>query len=97
MSPTRIQTISLNLIPQTRDQARARIAEMPPQDRAHVSAAWLALLDNSKPIDPWIHGFLLAHRETDIVIGTCGFKGPPGPDGAVEVAYAVNPDRKSVV
>ena len=64
---------------------------MQPHERAEVSPAWLALLDGSSSIDPWIHGFVLFHRATGSVIGKGGFTGPPGSDGAVEIAYGVVP------
>ena len=91
---THVQTKSLKLVPQTREEVRAYIEQMPPHERAEVSAAWLALLDGSSSIDPWIHGFVLVHRATNSVIGKCGFKGPPGADGAVEIAYGVAPEHQ---
>jgi len=33
-------------------------------------------------------------RDTNAVVGTCGFKGPPGADGIVEIAYGVTPDQQ---
>jgi [ribosomal protein S5]-alanine N-acetyltransferase len=89
MSSAHLETKSLKLIAQTREDARAYIEQMPPHERAQVSPAWLALLDGSSSSDPWIHGFVLLHRATESVIGKCGFTGPPGADGAVEIAYAV--------
>jgi RimJ/RimL family protein N-acetyltransferase len=59
-----------------------------------LSPAWLALLDGSSPADPWIHGFNLVHRHTGIIVGLCGFKGPPDSDGMVEISYAVNPEHE---
>jgi ribosomal-protein-alanine N-acetyltransferase len=35
------------------------------------------------------------HRATDVVVGTCGFKGPPDSDGMVEIAYGVAPEHQS--
>ena len=89
MSSTHLETKSLKLIAQTREEARAYIEQMQPHERTQVSPAWLALLDGSSSIDPWIHGFVLLHRATESVIGKCGFTGPPGADGAVEIAYGV--------
>lgn len=91
MSATHVQTKSLKLVPQTREEVRAYVEQMPPHERAEVSPAWLVLLDGSSSMDPWIHGFVLVHRVTDSVIGKCGFKGPPESDGAVEIAYGVAP------
>jgi len=57
-----------------------------------VSPDYLAQLDGSAVADPWTHGFGLIHMATGTVIGFGGFKGPPGPDGMVEIAYGVVPD-----
>jgi RimJ/RimL family protein N-acetyltransferase len=34
------------------------------------------------------------HRSSDIVVGSCAYKGPPDPDGIVEIAYGVDPDQQ---
>ena len=94
MSTPHVQTKSLKLVSQTRDEVRAWIEQMAPHDRAEISAAWLALLDGSSSMDPWIHGFVLVHRVSDSVVGKCGFKGPPGADGVVEIAYGVAPEHQ---
>ena len=39
---------------------------------------------------PW-GGYLAVDPSSRMVVGTCGFKGPPGPDGAVEIAYFTFP------
>jgi [ribosomal protein S5]-alanine N-acetyltransferase len=92
MNTTPVETKTLKLVPQTRDEVRASIAQLPPDEKKQVSAAWLALLEGSSPIDPWIHGFVMVHGATGNVIGKCGFKGPPDADGMVEIAYGVNPE-----
>jgi hypothetical protein len=89
MESTPIETKNLRLVPQTREEARAYVAQMQPQDKAAVSAAWLSLLEGSSPVDPWIHGFMVVHRDTSSAVGRCGFKGPPDGDGMVEIAYGV--------
>jgi [ribosomal protein S5]-alanine N-acetyltransferase len=94
MTAAPIQTKSLQLIPQTREEVRSYIERMKPPERKEVSAAWLALLDGSSPADPWIHGFALVHRASGSVVGRCGFKGPPDADGVVEIAYGVNPEHE---
>src|SRR5262245_7508821 len=94
MSTTPIETKSLTLVPQTREEVRVRLAQMSPRERAEVSADWLALLEASSSCDPWIHGFALRSRAGNIVIGTCGFKGPPGTDSTVEIAYGVAPEHQ---
>ena len=95
MSVASLETKSLRLVPQTREQVRASLAQMPAEQKAEVSPAWLARLDGSGPIDPWIHGFLIEHRETGSEIGRCGFKGPPDSEGAVEIAYGINVEHQS--
>ena len=57
-----------------------------------VSPAYLASLDPSLPADPWKHGFGLLDVDSGTIIGFAGFKGPPGPDGMVEIAYGIAPD-----
>ncbi len=94
MESTPIETKNLKLVLQTREEACAYVAQMSPQDRAAVSAAWLALLEGSSPADPWIHGFIVVHRDTGSAVGRCGFKGPPDGDGIVEIAYGVAPEHE---
>jgi [ribosomal protein S5]-alanine N-acetyltransferase len=94
MSVINVETKNLKLVPQTREDVRAYIEQMPPHEKASVSPAWLALLNGSSSIDPWIHGFGIVHRTTGSDIGKCGFKGPPDADGVVEIAYGVSPEHE---
>jgi ribosomal-protein-alanine N-acetyltransferase len=55
-----------------------------------VSPAWLELLRASTSADPWIHGFAVVDKQTDLVVGGVGFVGPPV-DGVVEIAYGIVP------
>lgn len=57
-----------------------------------MSSPWLAQLEKATLPDPWTHGFGLVHLASGTVIGTAGFKGPPGTDGMVEIAYGVVPN-----
>src|SRR2546421_11543254 len=91
MTTKPIQTKNLKLVPQTLEEVRAMVEALDPSEKAQVSADWLARLEASTSVDPWTHGFTLVHRDSDIVIGKAGFKGPPGSDGAVGIAYAVAP------
>ena len=92
MSETIIETARLILEVDSLEDARAQIAAMSPEDRAHLSPDWLALLESATTADPWVLGFQMRLRETDSSVGQCGFKGPPDADGVVEIAYAVNPE-----
>ena len=94
MSTPSVQTKNLRLLLQTRAAVRARIAQLAPPEKTEVSASWLALLEGSSAADPWIHGFLLEHQTTGAPVGECAFKGPPGADGMVEIAYFVAPEHQ---
>lgn len=90
----RVHTQHLQLVPRTRDEVRADIDHMPPEMRKELSAAWLAMLEASPEIDPWVHGFTLVHQNSGTPVGSCGFKGHPDADGMVEIAYAIHPEHQ---
>ena len=92
MSKAEIATENLALLLQTSEQVLASIDAMAPADRAEVSPDWLARVKASASADPWTHGFAVAQRVSGTVVGMCAYKGPPGPDGAVEIAYGINPE-----
>ena len=56
-----------------------------------VSPAWLIQLRAATEADPWMHGFAVVQRESGLVIGSVGFKGPPDSEGMVEIAYGIAP------
>lgn len=89
-----IETDRLTLNLDSLDEARARVAEFPEEIQAQLSAEWLALLDAATHADPWVLGFTMVRRSDGAVVGQCGFKGPPSPEGAVEIAYGVEPDEQ---
>jgi RimJ/RimL family protein N-acetyltransferase len=86
------QTKNLKLVPQTLEEVRAMIDAMTPSEKAELSADWLERLRVFTPADSWTLGFSLVHLDNDVVVGTCGFKGPPDADGVVEIAYGVAPE-----
>ena len=57
-----------------------------------ASPEFLAQLRLSTVSDPWKFGFAIVHRQENLLIGLCGFTGPPDPDGAVEIAYSIAPN-----
>jgi len=59
---------------------------------SEASAEWLSKIETATEADPWTFGFALVHRERGQVIGVASFKGPPGADGVVEIAYGVVPE-----
>jgi RimJ/RimL family protein N-acetyltransferase len=85
-----LRTSSLELVELTRDEMMTRVEAMTPAEKAQLSADWLSQLHASSPLDPWVHGFSVIHTATAVVVGSCGFKGPPV-EGVVEVAYAIDP------
>ncbi len=55
------------------------------------SPAWIAKLRVATAPDPWEFGYAVVHRESGLMIGTAGFKGPPDAEGIVEIAYGIVP------
>lgn len=92
---TIIKTKRLELVLQTPEEMRALVKGMEPSAKAEISADWLSLLDSAEAADPWIHGFRMVRQTDGAVIGTCGFKGPPTPEGVVELAYAVGHEHRN--
>ena len=89
-----IETVNLTLVPNGPPEIRAQIERMDPAERAQVSPDWLARAYAATEPDPWTLGFAIVHRATSAVIGMCGFKGPPGEDGVVEIAYGIEPQHQ---
>lgn len=94
MSATVLETARLRLVGRTRQESMDVIAALSPSDKTQLSAEWLKLLYESRETDPWIHGFVMVHRETGLPVGQCGFKGGPGADGVVEIAYGVEQEHE---
>jgi RimJ/RimL family protein N-acetyltransferase len=42
--------------------------------------------------DPWKFGYAIIEKEQNLVIGICGFTGPPDSAGVVEIAYSIAPE-----
>ena len=62
--------------------------------RKFLSAAapeYFAEIQSATAADPWRLGFAVALEETALVIGMCGFKGPPDAEGIAEIAYGIAP------
>jgi RimJ/RimL family protein N-acetyltransferase len=82
----------VKLVVRTRDEVRATIAALPTDVRTRISPRWLALLEKSSAQDPWVHGFHVVN-DAGFTVGLGAFKGPPE-DGAVEIAYAIEPTQQ---
>jgi [ribosomal protein S5]-alanine N-acetyltransferase len=91
--PHSIPTARLRLNLESTEAVLARIEAMSPSDRAEVSEEWLARMRETEP-GAWTHGFEMVDAATGTAVGSCGFKGPPDPEGVVEIAYAVHPDQR---
>lgn len=78
----------------TAQEVSAQIDAMDPADRAQVSPVWLERVRSAPSPDPWVHGFRLILRNDEVTVGTAGFKGPPGSDGDVEIAYGIDADHQ---
>jgi ribosomal-protein-alanine N-acetyltransferase len=89
MTTADIPTKRLKLVPNTPADIRTQIEAMTPDDRAQVSPDWLARAYAATAPDPWTLGFAMVDRTAGTAIGTCAFKGPPDPDGVVEIAYGI--------
>ena len=57
-----------------------------------VSQWFLDTLRTQPGADPWRLGFAVIHPAARMVIGSCGFKGPPDSVGMVEIAYGIVPE-----
>jgi RimJ/RimL family protein N-acetyltransferase len=49
-----------------------------------------SLQSGSEP-DPWKFGFAIFHTADNLVIGLCGFAGPPDAERCVEIGYSIAP------
>jgi RimJ/RimL family protein N-acetyltransferase len=48
-------------------------------------------VENARETDPWRFGFGVIHKIDNVLIGLCGFPGPPDSDGVAEIAYGIAP------
>lgn len=56
-----------------------------------VSPDFVARQQAAAGADIWLHGFAIVEPAEGLVIGLCGYKGPPTQDGSVEIAYGLAP------
>lgn len=63
-------------------------ADWPPQHWDDMVIEWILTKRASEPNEPFWNAWLISLRDGPVV-GTCGCKGPPGEDGAVEIGYSV--------
>jgi len=90
MHPLILKTPRLELLLEDTEAVLKRIEELPDADRAEVSPAWIEQL-RSNPPNAWTHGFTVREIVSGLVVGSCGYKGPPSEAGVVEIAYGIDP------
>ena len=73
------------------DTAGLRIAGGIREQMLEGSADFKARVKTGKQPDPWQFGFAIIHKADNLLIGTCGFPGPPDSNGAAEIAYGIAP------
>jgi len=56
-----------------------------------ASPEFFRSLKTASAPDPWRFGFAIIHTKENIVIGLCGFAGPPNTRGSVEIGYSIAP------
>ncbi len=102
-----MKTKSLELIPQTPQRLQAMIEGRDVYERTFsqriaegihemmtsgdVSQEFLTKLKSATTADPWEWGYGVLLSAENLIIGSCGFKGPPDADGVVEIAYGIAP------
>ena len=102
-----IQTAHLQLVPHSPDHLLALIEDPARFERLSGTRAAAGLreffvsgelsqdfLNGLRALpgpDPWRLGFAIIQPEARLVIGSCGFKGPPDSAGMVEIAYGIAP------
>jgi len=57
-----------------------------------ISPQWLAHLRQGAGADPWTYGYAVVDCDSELVVGTGGFKGPADSDGMVEIGYGIVAD-----
>ena len=71
--------------------AGLRVADGIRDQLLSASPDFFARVESGKQPDPWLFGFGIIHVGHNMLIGTCGFPGPPDPEGFAEIAYGIAP------
>ena len=106
-----LKTGNISLLPHTPEHARALLEGSDVYERRfnirvadgvrdflagpEVSEDFLVRLNTATAADPWKDGFAVVHVADNIIIGLCGFTGPPGTDEMVEIAYGIAPGYRA--
>jgi len=73
------------------DTSGLRVADGLRDQLLSASPEFLARIETAKQPDPWRFGFAIIDAKERILMGNCGFPGPPGNDGFAEIAYGIAP------
>jgi len=73
------------------DTAGLRVAAGIRDQLLSASPEFVQRLESSKQSDPWQFGFAVIHKIDNMLIGVCGFQGPPDANGTAEIAYGIAP------
>jgi ribosomal-protein-alanine N-acetyltransferase len=71
--------------------AGLRVADGIRDQLLSASTEFMTRVETAKQSDPWKFGFAVIHKIDNVLIGTCGFPGPPDENGVVEIAYGIAP------
>jgi len=71
--------------------AGLRVADGIHDQLLSASSDFKTSVENARETDPWRFGFGVIHKVDNVLIGLCGFPGPPDSDGVAEIAYGIAP------
>jgi [ribosomal protein S5]-alanine N-acetyltransferase len=84
-----LRTARLLLVPADPEELRVKF-DGPGGIPEGVSPKWIDKLRAARSPDPWEFGYTVMLSESREAIGGVSFKGAPGPDGVVEIAYGID-------
>lgn len=89
MTEYTLRTARLLLVPADLEELRVKF-DGPDGTPPGVSPQWIDKLRAASGPDPWEFGYTVLLAESQQPIGGVSFKGAPGPDGVVEIAYGID-------
>ncbi|MGH8101264.1 MAG: GNAT family N-acetyltransferase [Chthoniobacterales bacterium] len=73
------------------NNAGLRVADGIRDQLRSASPDFVTRLEVARELDPWQFGFGLIHKIDHVLMGMCGFPGPPDAEGIAEIAYGIAP------
>ena len=71
--------------------AGLRVADGIHDQLLSASSDFKTSVENAREADPWRFGFGVIYKIENVLIGLCGFPGPPDSNGVAEIAYGIAP------